>query len=494
MPSNLQAQIQATIQKFAAKIDAAMTGWRQADNATSFREMELDVAKHMRELGDLIVGHILTDRVEDPVFQAETSAAARTAGKFISVGRRAVTVTLLGGSELRLTVRYMKRDLRGRVGRRRSKRGRGGTGVFPMLAALGIWFGVTPALAGEICRQVADSDSVRAARAALARHGRDLGHKETLRVVNGFSNRSVEHRSRWLEVARKRPLVSGPLAGKRVVVCTDGGRLRERVPASAGRPRSRTGHRRYDAPWREPKVMGIYVVDDSGKGLTDVAPVYDATLQNADAVFAMIAGYLRALGAHEAKQLIVVGDGAHWIWKRVPALIAQIGIASSRVVEVIDWYHAVQTIHEVAAKRARWSQSERESWIAEAISLLRKNRVDEVVTMIDELSRGRRAKDVSKHRAYFADNAFRMQYASFKAKKIPRGSGAIESAVRRIVNMRMKGNGTFWLEANAEGMLMLRSYLKAGRFDALVDWSLSTAASWWRCDETSQLLACGAAS
>ena len=72
-----------------------------------------------------------------------------------------------------------------------------------------------------------------------------------------------------------------------------------------------------------------------------------------------------------------------------------------------------------------------------------------------------------------------MQYRSFVARHIPRGSGAIESAVRRIVNLRLKSNAKFWKKSNAEGMILLRSYLKAGRFDDLVDWSISRSASWW---------------
>jgi hypothetical protein len=62
---------------------------------------------------------------------------------------------------------------------------------------------------------------------------------------------------------------------------------------------------------------------------------------------------------------------------------------------------------------------------------------------------------------------------------LPCGSGAVESTIRRVVNQRLKAPGTFWLEQNAEGMLLLRSYLKAGRFDDLIDWSLLSAASWW---------------
>ena len=56
-----------------------------------------------------------------------------------------------------------------------------------------------------------------------------------------------------------------------------------------------------------------------------------------------------------------------------------------------------------------------------------------------------------------------------RAKHFPLGSGAVQSAVRGVVNQRMKACGTFWLEDNAEGMLLLRSYFACGRFDDLVD-------------------------
>ncbi|MCG8556046.1 MAG: hypothetical protein MJD61_12280, partial [Proteobacteria bacterium] len=60
----------------------------------------------------------------------------------------------------------------------------------------------------------------------------------------------------------------------------------------------------------------------------------------------------------------------------------------------------------------------------------------------------------------------------------PRGSGAIESAMRRVINLRMKSNAKFWKQQNAEGMILLRSYLKAGRFDDLINWSIAAAAPW----------------
>jgi hypothetical protein len=102
------------------------------------------------------------------------------------------------------------------------------------------------------------------------------------------------------------------------------------------------------------------------------------------------------------------------------------------------------------------------------------------VRSIDALAIGRRAKDIGERRDYFVRNKARMQYATFRAANVPTGSGGIEGAVRRIINMRMKSNGMFWLEVNAENMLLLlRSYLRAGRLDTLVDWSLAAAVPWW---------------
>ena len=106
--------------------------------------------------------------------------------------------------------------------------------------------------------------------------------------------------------------------------------------------------------------------------------------------------------------------------------------------------------------------------------------VSTVEELINGLAVGRRAKAVKKHVPYFTRNRARMQYATFRKKNIPIGSGSVESTVRRVVNMRMKGNGTFWGPDNAEGMLLVRSYLKAGRLDDLSDWSTTRAVSWAR--------------
>jgi hypothetical protein len=90
-----------------------------------------------------------------------------------------------------------------------------------------------------------------------------------------------------------------------------------------------------------------------------------------------------------------------------------------------------------------------------------------VVQAVREITRGKNSKLLNRERTYFESNLPRMQYARARNCKLPIGSGPMESAIRRVINLRMKGNGIFWLVENAEAMIMLRSFYKAGRWNDL---------------------------
>jgi len=61
-----------------------------------------------------------------------------------------------------------------------------------------------------------------------------------------------------------------------------------------------------------------------------------------------------------------------------------------------------------------------------------------------------------------------MQYQTFKNASLPCGSGCVESAIRRIINLRLKAPGTFWTPAMAEVFLFLRSQLLSGRWSIML--------------------------
>jgi hypothetical protein len=58
-----------------------------------------------------------------------------------------------------------------------------------------------------------------------------------------------------------------------------------------------------------------------------------------------------------------------------------------------------------------------------------------------------------------------LSYPHFRKIGIALGSGAIESSIRRVINLRLKNNATFWREPNAQSMLQIRAQVLSNRWD-----------------------------
>ena len=61
--------------------------------------------------------------------------------------------------------------------------------------------------------------------------------------------------------------------------------------------------------------------------------------------------------------------------------------------------------------------------------------------------------------------AGRLSYVQFRKVGLPIGSGGIESSIRRVINLRLKSNGMFWGDPQAETMLQVRAQIISGRWD-----------------------------
>jgi ribosomal protein L29 len=201
-------------------------------------------------------------------------------------------------------------------------------------------------------------------------------------------------------------------------------------------------------------------------------------MQDADGMFGQLEAILKDIGAQEADEWIIVADGGEWIWNRVVRLITGLGFDKAKVTQVIDLYHALQHLHKVAAEVKRWSDTESKDWLKKMKRHLLNGRHQKVVEAIEELCKGRKAKKIRKLLPYFTDHAARMSYSDFLKRKIPIGSGAVESCVRRVVNLRLKGNGIFWTLETAEGVLHLRAQLLSGHWDTFVKQVLQPKQLW----------------
>ena len=84
------------------------------------------------------------------------------------------------------------------------------------------------------------------------------------------------------------------------------------------------------------------------------------------------------------------------------------------------------------------------------------------------LATTQRGKAITRALRYVEAHAHRMRYVTLEARKLSIGSGQVESAVRRVINLRFKAPGSFWTETTVSGLMHLRAAFKAGRWDEVM--------------------------
>jgi len=415
--------------------------------------LEKALLKQTHELCGRIVEKQIQHAIDSAeVHQAQHQILQAMPYRMKDKGKETVRLRTCCGFEVSVRVSYFTRK-----GNRRGKRRY--PGVYPGLMVLGIHERCTPGLAAEISLLAGMLGSLEEAREVLAERGIELNIKVVRQITYRFAQRARS-------AQRMMELDFGPgVAGRKVAISADGGRIRLRERKRG--KKTAKGRNRFRGAWREPKLFIIYVVDAEGKLERSFMPIIDALIRGPDAMFKLLHAYLSQLNLTQADQVLFIADGAPWIWNRVPDLIKRLGLAPEQVHELIDFYHAVEHLGKVAALRKSWSAKQRKSWVRKHRKLLLQGHVEKVISAVKEICRGRNSSAIRTQRDYFVKNITRMAYKRLREIKMPIGSGCVESAIRRVVNLRLKGPCIFWCKENAEAILMLRCYWKAGRWNML---------------------------
>jgi hypothetical protein len=349
-------------------------------------------------------------------------------------------------------------------------RGREGSGLYPEFGLLRIQEGKSPALVRDVARQVALLPSYEIARGELARRGLELDIKEVHNITTYAGEAALTYRRRLLDQYRVGQLPAGEaLSGKRVGVFVDGGRtkLRTVTRRQKGRGKNTKQTRRYQSDWREPKLLIVYEFDARGRMIPGSQSVIDGTFSGPDELMEVLALHLHRLGAASAEVVSLGADGAQWVWERWDWVIKRVGLQERRVRKTLDWCHATHHI-SLALGHVVEDEHERRRVFQELRGWLKNGKWSAVV--LDLIERADELPDTHEvwtKVGYLERHglAGHLDYAKFRRQGLPLGSGAVESAIRRVINLRLKGNGISWHESNAEAMLVLRGLVLTNRWD-----------------------------
>ncbi|MCU0784012.1 MAG: ISKra4 family transposase [Verrucomicrobia bacterium] len=167
-------------------------------------------------------------------------------------------------------------------------------------------------------------------------------------------------------------------------------------------------------------------------------------------------------GLAQAAKVLVVADGAVWIWNLPGDRFAQ---AQQR----LDYYHASQHLWAVAHALHPEAEVAARAWVQPLLKKLKGGRVTALLNDLRTLAKRLRKKKraaVQAEVAYLESHRERMDYAAARRNGEPQGSGAMESTCRQY-QCRFKRPGQFWSCAGDEGLMCLETFWRNDRWQLL---------------------------
>lgn len=218
------------------------------------------------------------------------------------------------------------------------------------------------------------------------------------------------------------------------------------------------------AKTREAKLGCVFTqttVDEDGYPVRDKdSTTYVGAIETAEVFAGRIYAEAVRRGMTRAEKVIILGDGAKWIW----------GIAEEQfygAIQIVDLYHAREHLANLA-KVVYGSNSEKsKGWTAARREQLDAGEVEAVVAAMSRLRpRHQRIQGaVQTEIDYFGGNAERMRYADFRKQGLFVGSGVVEAGCRTIFGQRLKLSGMHWTVRGANAIIALRCCQLSGRWE-----------------------------
>lgn len=301
----------------------------------------------------------------------------------------------------------------------------------------------------------------------FAQGAEDLFELSGLEVSAKEIERVAEQLGRHVELFSEEEIAPQEVPrDKKLYICMDGTGVPMISREVEGRPGKQDGG---EASTREAKLGCVFTqtkVDEEGYAQRDA---FSTTYVGAIETVGMFAERLEReairRGVDQADHVIVIGDGAPWIWNLAQDRYPQ-------AIQIVDLYHAQEHCWNVArlfyeAKPTRMIQ-----WAEARCAELERGDVKAVIRAINRLipKTSDQRELQNREAAFFFKNKERMRYDQFLAKGLFVGSGVLEAGCRTIVSQRLKLSGMHWSVRGANAIIALRCCLLSHRWPDFWQW------------------------
>ena len=187
-----------------------------------------------------------------------------------------------------------------------------------------------------------------------------------------------------------------------------------------------------------------------------------------------VAACQRGLGGPTLALVVVLGDGADWIWHYAWQFLGRRGV---EVVEIVDIFHAWGHLWKVANAVFGAGTARASAWVEPLKGELLDTGPAPILAALAALAPAAgdtdvgadldpdAAEEIRKAISYFTEHADRMDYPRFVARQLPIGSGGVESACKTLIQAREKQAGMRWSHDGAQTVASLRALHRSGRWD-----------------------------
>lgn len=221
-----------------------------------------------------------------------------------------------------------------------------------------------------------------------------------------------------------------------------------------------------DGQGKEIKVSAVYETEErqNKKGETNIHAIDIEYVVHSDPEELARATYLiaRKRGVEEAQQIVVLGDGAGWIWNRIAFMFSP-----EKTTKIVDFYHASEYIWDAGNIVFGKETIKAKGWGDTYCHQLKHDGPSHVLAALQTLSPKADTMPllVEKAITYFTNQSPRMDYPTYIEQGFQIGSGSAESAVNQVVGTRMNQAGMRWNAKRAKAVAHVRAAILSDRWD-----------------------------